>query len=422
MTTTRGLSRHDASGEEVFDAIVVGGRIAGCATAIQLARQGSRVLVVDRTRFPQDTVSTHLMKPDSVRMLHRLGFEEELAAIDAPPLRRFRQDLDGTLIEGTFPAQDDIDHGYCIRRARLDHAFARFTKRQPGICFLEGCSASALIVDRDQVSGVVLHHNGHTRHVRSSVVIGADGRASLVAQSMRAPTYWRVPIGRAAYYGYFHGVAPAPEPTIEIFVRGDEWFYLFPSDAGRHLVAVGLPARRDGAAARESTFWDALRRCPELAVRLRRAALDGKVYRAYMPTAASYARRPSGAGWALVGDAGMYFDPVLGQGMGVALRSAEILAEEIQRDRRAGRLGTGPWRRYELRRNWEFWDLYAYTCWMSVARPLSRLEHHFYASVAKDPLLTVEYLAVASHSSRVTHFVGQCLRRPRAFLPRRGNP
>jgi flavin-dependent dehydrogenase len=49
-----------------YDAIVVGARCAGSPTAMLLARQGYRVLVVDRARFPSDTVSTHLLHPPGV--------------------------------------------------------------------------------------------------------------------------------------------------------------------------------------------------------------------------------------------------------------------------------------------------------------------------------------------------------------------
>src|SRR5437588_2432450 len=90
--------------DKVFDAVVVGGRIAGCATAIHLSRQGKEVLILDRAKFPQPTVSTHLMKPDSVAMLHRLGFGSVLQTIGAPALRWFRQDFDGFDIEGRLPA------------------------------------------------------------------------------------------------------------------------------------------------------------------------------------------------------------------------------------------------------------------------------------------------------------------------------
>jgi flavin-dependent dehydrogenase len=54
-----------------FDVIVVGARCAGSPTAMLLARQGYKVLVVDRATFPSDTVSTHLLHPPGVAALRR---------------------------------------------------------------------------------------------------------------------------------------------------------------------------------------------------------------------------------------------------------------------------------------------------------------------------------------------------------------
>jgi flavin-dependent dehydrogenase len=68
-----------------YDAIIVGARVAGSSLAILLGRQGRRVLLIDKDRFPSDTLSTHLLKPPAVELLGRLG---ALAEVEAPGLRR----------------------------------------------------------------------------------------------------------------------------------------------------------------------------------------------------------------------------------------------------------------------------------------------------------------------------------------------
>ena len=57
--------------ENQYDVIVVGARCAGSSTAMLLARYGYRVLVVDRSTFPSDTISTHLIHPPGVAALQR---------------------------------------------------------------------------------------------------------------------------------------------------------------------------------------------------------------------------------------------------------------------------------------------------------------------------------------------------------------
>jgi flavin-dependent dehydrogenase len=287
------------------------------------------------------------------------------------------------------------------------------------VTFVSGFVVRELVHDDDRVAGVRGSVGGVEAEARAPLVVGADGRYSLVSKAVNAPTYWRVPIGRLACYGYFRAAEGPRVPTMEIYVRGADWYYIFPTDGGLHMVAAGIDRRSrerfDGD--RKAAFTDTLGRCPEIAERLLGAELIGGPLLAYSPEAANYLRRPYGRGWALVGDAGMYFDPTLGQGMGTALRSAEILAEELLRTvtRRSGRAwGVGLWR-YELRRNLEFWDLYTYTCAMSAARPLSHPERWFYRQVAADRALTREYLGVASHASRVHRFLLYCVLHPWRF-------
>jgi 2-polyprenyl-6-methoxyphenol hydroxylase-like FAD-dependent oxidoreductase len=70
---------------KTFDAIVIGARCAGSPTAMLLARKSYRVLLVDRSTFPSDTVSTHVVHPNAVRALARWGLLERLIATAARP-------------------------------------------------------------------------------------------------------------------------------------------------------------------------------------------------------------------------------------------------------------------------------------------------------------------------------------------------
>src|SRR5689334_7810344 len=72
-----------------FDVIVVGARCAGAPLAALLARRGLRVCVLERDRFPSDTLSTHAIQPTGVSVLRRLGVLEHLTRL-APPITRAR--------------------------------------------------------------------------------------------------------------------------------------------------------------------------------------------------------------------------------------------------------------------------------------------------------------------------------------------
>ncbi|HEX5041701.1 MAG TPA: FAD-dependent monooxygenase [Candidatus Polarisedimenticolaceae bacterium] len=68
-----------------YDAIVVGARCAGSPTAMLLARKGYKVLLLDKARFPSETISTHLIWPHAAEQLDRWGLLERLAATGCPP-------------------------------------------------------------------------------------------------------------------------------------------------------------------------------------------------------------------------------------------------------------------------------------------------------------------------------------------------
>ena len=102
---------------ERYDAIVVGARCAGSTLATLLARAGWRVLLVDRDPFPSDTVSTHVMFPDTLQRLDEFGALAVLeAAHDVPRLVNFSWRVLGHEVAGEFTPVGDYDRATCVRR------------------------------------------------------------------------------------------------------------------------------------------------------------------------------------------------------------------------------------------------------------------------------------------------------------------
>ena len=104
----------------MYDAIVIGARAAGSTTAMLLARAGLDVLVVDRARFPSDTLSTHQLQIPAVARLRRWGLLDKVIASGAPATRRVRFDQPGVILEGTWPVHEGVDALYSPRRTVLD--------------------------------------------------------------------------------------------------------------------------------------------------------------------------------------------------------------------------------------------------------------------------------------------------------------
>jgi hypothetical protein len=104
----------------VYDAIVIGTRVAGATTAMLLARKGLTVLAVDRASFPSDTLSTNNIQLPGVARLERWGLLGQVAAAGTPAIRRVRFDPGPVVLEGGFPSFDGLDAVYGPRRTLLD--------------------------------------------------------------------------------------------------------------------------------------------------------------------------------------------------------------------------------------------------------------------------------------------------------------
>lgn len=312
-----------------YDAVIVGARCAGASTAMLLARKGARVLVVDRDQHGADTMSTHALMRSAVLQLHRWGVLEDLRKSGVPAIRKT------SFFYGSETVEVDIApaHGtyalYAPRRTVLDATLVDAASRAGAeIRFGTGCR-SLVFNDDGRVTGVEIESGtGRSDVVWADIVIGADGRHSSVARRVSAQTQRRSEHASAVSYGYFSGL-----PNL-----GYRWYW----DRG---VAGGIIPTNDGLsvvffAAAPETFRDHLSQRDEagllsaIATRLPRMAgdLSGAQLTGRLVTFRGehgYVRQSQGPGWALVGDAGYFKDPITAHGITDALRDSEILADAI---------------------------------------------------------------------------------------------
>ncbi|MFG1922613.1 NAD(P)/FAD-dependent oxidoreductase [Cryptosporangium sp. NPDC048952] len=306
-----------------YDVVVVGARAAGASTAMLLARAGLSVLVLDRGRYGLDTLSTHALMRGGVRQLSRWGLLPSIWAAGTPPIStvtfHYVDDVVSVALRGALCAP---------RRTVLDPCLVDASVRA-GAEVRYGFEVTALDVDVEgRVVGVrARSRRGPDLAVRAGLVIGADGARSVVARLAGSVVRHQARDAGAYVYGYWSGTD----------VTGYEWAYrpgvtagFIPTNDGRVCVFVGSTPGRVGRGGRE--VFDALlaEASPDMASRLAAGAAHG-VVRTF-PGRPGYLRQAWGPGWALVGDAGSWKDPISTHGLSDALRDAELLARAVVDD------------------------------------------------------------------------------------------
>jgi 2-polyprenyl-6-methoxyphenol hydroxylase-like FAD-dependent oxidoreductase len=200
----------------MYDAIIVGARCAGSPTAMLLARKGYRVMLVDKATFPSDVVNGYYLHQTAVARLKRWGLLDKLRACNCPPLLTLTFDFGDFALTGSPPPAGDVVEGYAPRRAVLDKLLVEAAE-EAGTELREGFAVQELVWDGACVAGIRGRaQGGATVTERARIVIGADGRHSCVARTVKAPAYHVQPALTCWYYTHWSDV---PAEGVEIYLR-----------------------------------------------------------------------------------------------------------------------------------------------------------------------------------------------------------
>jgi 2-polyprenyl-6-methoxyphenol hydroxylase-like FAD-dependent oxidoreductase len=319
-----------------YDVIVIGARVAGAATALLLAREGLRVLAVDRAGFPSDTLSTHQIQVPGVARLRRWGLLQRLRDAGTPATRRVRFDASGVVLDGHYPTYDGVDALLSPRRTVLDALLVE-AAREAGAEVRERFVVEDLVGEDGRVTGIrgtPRGGSGRAETLGAALVVGADGKRSRVARAVGAAAYRIQPERTFAAYAYWSGLEGRGG---ELYQRPGLAVPVFPTNDALTMVGVLAPRddldgfRRDP----QARFLEALDACGDLGERARDAERVERLR--FAPDLPQEFRVPYGSGWALVGDAGLVLDPISAMGITHAFRDAEALAAAVAENHRAGR-------------------------------------------------------------------------------------
>ena len=387
----------------MYDAIIVGARCGGAPTAMLLARKGYRVLLVDKTTFPSDTLSTHIIWPHGAEIMDRWGLLDRLAATGCPPIAlNLIFDVGPFALKGGVTDTNAGRGGFCPRRTVLDKLLVD-AAAEAGVELREGFSAESLLWDGDRVAGITGHgRTGSTLDERAQIVIGADGVHSLVARAVRAPEYDTKPPITTNYYSYYSGF---DADDLEEYVRDYQAVGCFPTHDDLTLIAVLWPSGQfqKVRADIEGHVWKVLESTPSVADRLRRATREEKwVGTAGVP---NYFRRPFGPGWALVGDAAYNRDPITAQGISDAFIDADGLADALDVAWSGRRPFSEAMAAHQASRDHRVKPMYDFTCQLATLEPPPPFMQRLFLALRGNQEATNQFYSAITGSRPLSGFM-----------------
>lgn len=325
-----GSTMVDITHHESTDVVIAGSRCAGTAAAIGFRRAGRSVIAIDRSRFPSDTLSTHVNFPSAVAEIQAIGALERVLAYDPPRCTHGMVEADGARCLQRFAAVDGIDFGIALPRTELDMALVE-TAREAGAEIRERHSLEKVLWKNARIAGVIVRRpDGSYAQIDCKFLVGADGRKSTTARLVGADRPYRGSRNeRGCAFWYMDDPMVGNEWRERLIQlrSGDTHALIFPCPQDRVLCLFMGPVG-DIAKFRADPdgMWEAMLDANP-AVRLRLGGATNMTKLRSTGDNVAFFRRSSGPGWALAGDAGHFKDPIVGQGIRDAIRFGRLLGD-----------------------------------------------------------------------------------------------
>jgi flavin-dependent dehydrogenase len=308
------------------DVLVVGGGPAGSTIATLLARQGRRVVLLEKEHHPRFHIGESLL-PGNVELFDKLGVRDQVDKIGmpkfgiefVPPDLDYRSYVDFS--EGWDPTKDSA---WQVRRSELDELLFRHAGKE-GALTLEGARVRQVDFDAEGATVQAVLDDGGARRWRARFVVDASGRDTLLATKFRCKNK-NPDHNSTALFGHFRHARRLEgrrEGNISICWFEHGWFWFIPLADG--TTSVGAVCWAYYLKARDKPlkdyFLDTIAMCPELHDRLANATLvDDAVHATGNFSYAS--THATGERYLMVGDAFTFIDPMFSSGVFLAMQSA----------------------------------------------------------------------------------------------------
>ncbi len=338
------------------DVVVIGGGPGGSTVSTLIAQQGHRVVLFEREHFPRFHIGESLI-PQTYWVLARLNMLPKMQGSHFIKKYSVQFVNDRGRLSEPFYFVDHRPHEssqtWQVRRSEFDHLMLH-NAREHGVGVHEGVRVLEVLWEGRRAVGVrIQDEHGQKREVRCQVVVDASGQSSLLIDRLGL-RQWDPVLRKAALWTYWKGAYRDQDrdegATLVLQVEGKQgWFWYIPLHDD--IVSVGVVAGHEYLFADRATkdhekiYFEEVERCPGLKPRIAGAARCD-IFRAQKEY--SYrSRQAAGDGWALVGDAFGFLDPLYSSGVLLALKSGQLAADAISDGLAAGDTSENQLRQWE---------------------------------------------------------------------------
>ncbi|MFJ5760561.1 NAD(P)/FAD-dependent oxidoreductase [Neobacillus sp. NPDC093182] len=320
-------------------------------------------------------------------------------------------------MEGPIPVVDGEDTSYCIRRTYLDDILLRQAGSLENVKVLEGFRVNELVYEGDVVAGVKGEDSsGVVQEFRASLIVGADGRHSVVRKLVKSEQKITSPSTVAIYFGYFSNIQHDGAAKFEVYKRGENMAILFPTNENNYVVTANFPLanksllenfKRNSEASLRQLLKDHFPNTT-IGARLEGATLSEPIRGLYEYE--NYWYKGMGKGWALVGDAICFKDPAMAQGIHDAIRGAQLLADILKRNKGPLRQWDQIAEEYQQAIEAEFMVRFYMGCELSKNEPISEPQDAVNKLISVHPAVIEKFLGIYNYANEPSDFEAELIK------------